>query len=267
MTCFRLTRLCAAAFLLCLGGSGCFPVGDSQLEEQKEPHYLAGKRLENAMDYQGAIDSFEKALEVNPHSASAHFELGWLYEKVTDNAAAIYHYQRCLKYGSNANSGQADLAKIRVNFCAQELAKTVSAPPISATTQRDLEKVLLENRDLKEKLLQLQTAYAASRAQPPTNPAPPIPIPTPRTPRPAPETVHVESPRPGSGSPIPSAPISGNSRSTITASTRTHIVKSGESLASIARKYGLSLPALQAANPQVRPSHMNVGQTINLPAP
>ena len=50
------------------------------------------------MDYQGAIQAFEESLEANPHSAAAHFELGWLYdEKESDPAAAIYHYQQYLK--------------------------------------------------------------------------------------------------------------------------------------------------------------------------
>jgi hypothetical protein len=30
------------------------------------------------MDYRGAIECFDEALVANPHSASAHFELGWL---------------------------------------------------------------------------------------------------------------------------------------------------------------------------------------------
>ena len=83
---------CAAGILLALMAGGCFPSGDSPLDEQKEPHFITGKNLATQMDFQGAIDAFEKALEVNPHSASAHFELAWLYEnkaQVPDYAAAL----------------------------------------------------------------------------------------------------------------------------------------------------------------------------------
>src|SRR5689334_6685174 len=105
MTCVRLALCCAIACLLALGLSGCFQAGDGQLDEQKEPHFLSGKNRVNGMDYPGAIESFEKALEVNPHSASAHFELAWLCEdKVGDPAAAIYHYERFLKYTPSASS-------------------------------------------------------------------------------------------------------------------------------------------------------------------
>jgi len=50
----------------------------------------------------------------------------------------------------------------------------------------------------------------------------------------------------------------------------THIVKSGETFFSIARHYGLSADALQAANPSVKPISLRAGQTLNLggkPAP
>ena len=38
-----------------------------------------------------------------------------------------------------------------------------------------------------------------------------------------------------------------------------------ETLAAIARKYGISLNSLVAANPGLNPKKMRVGQTLNLP--
>ena len=46
----------------------------------------------------------------------------------------------------------------------------------------------------------------------------------------------------------------------------THIVKSGESFYSIARNYGLSAEALQAANPQIKADKLRAGQTLHLGA-
>src|SRR6188474_2765693 len=88
------SALTALVALSAAAWSGCTPVASTQLEEEREPHFLEGKSRVNALDYKGAIESFEKALDVNPRSASAHFELGWLLdEKEPDPAAAIYHYQ------------------------------------------------------------------------------------------------------------------------------------------------------------------------------
>ena len=46
---------------------------------------------------------------------------------------------------------------------------------------------------------------------------------------------------------------------------RTYTIKSGETMASIARKQGVSLTALQSANPGVNPKKLRAGQTVNLP--
>jgi LysM repeat protein len=48
---------------------------------------------------------------------------------------------------------------------------------------------------------------------------------------------------------------------------QTHTVARNETMAAIARKAGVSLEALQAANPGVNPRHLQTGQLINLPPP
>ena len=88
---------CALALLLCALVNGCVPQSQGPLEEEKEPHFIEAKRALTTMDYKGAIDEFEKAVEANPRNASAHLELGLLYERQDLDpypAAAIYHYQK-----------------------------------------------------------------------------------------------------------------------------------------------------------------------------
>ena len=46
---------------------------------------------------------------------------------------------------------------------------------------------------------------------------------------------------------------------------RTHVVARNETMAGIARKTGVSLTSLQAANPGVSPKKLRVGQTLYLP--
>ena len=48
---------------------------------------------------------------------------------------------------------------------------------------------------------------------------------------------------------------------------RTHTIKSGENPSIIAKEYGISIAALMAANPQAKPTHLQVGQSLNIPAP
>src|SRR5260370_35398011 len=99
--------------LACLVLGGCFPSGSGPLDEEKEANFLAGKSRVSTLDYKGAAECFEKALDVNPHSASAHFELACLFDqKEMDPAAAIYHYEHFLNLRPKA--GNADLARQRI---------------------------------------------------------------------------------------------------------------------------------------------------------
>ena len=51
-----------------------------------------------------------------------------------------------------------------------------------------------------------------------------------------------------------------------TSQTRTHIVRSGDTLTRIANSNAISLPSLLAANPEItNPDHIQIGQIINIP--
>jgi LysM repeat protein len=44
-----------------------------------------------------------------------------------------------------------------------------------------------------------------------------------------------------------------------------HKVVSGDTPSAIARRYGVTLKALQAANPGMRANQLRIGQTVNIP--
>jgi membrane-bound lytic murein transglycosylase D len=56
-----------------------------------------------------------------------------------------------------------------------------------------------------------------------------------------------------------------STRATSSAAARSHRVRNGETMGAIARRYGVSLAALQSANPAVNPRRMRVGQTLRVP--
>jgi LysM repeat protein len=62
-----------------------------------------------------------------------------------------------------------------------------------------------------------------------------------------------------------SGPAAEGSAPGTVSSDGTYTIKSGDSLAKIARANGVSLADLKAANPGVDPKHLKVGQKINLP--
>jgi LysM repeat protein len=239
--------------------AGCLPGGHSQLDEEREPHFLEGKRRVTALDYPGAIESFEKALAVNPRSASAHFEAGLLYENnQQDYAAAIYHFDRFLQL--RPRSDYADVVKQSILACKQELAKTISLGPVTQGLQHEFERLAEDNKQLKEELERWRSY--AKNLQSLTNSPPVAPTPAPGRAVSAP----VLAVNPGSA-PASSAAYSQPARVTANAAatSRTHTVKSGETPAGIARKYGLRVDALMAANPKLDARRMQIGQTLNLP--
>src|SRR5436189_2881855 len=117
---------------------GCESPRRADGDEQKNPHFLEGKERAKARDYKGAIEAFQRALESNPNSALAHFELGMLYEKHDDQnewryVLALYHYY--CAYELRPNAYPADNARVRIQACRQELAKTESLAPLYPTMQ------------------------------------------------------------------------------------------------------------------------------------
>lgn len=247
----------ALAVLLLASLTGCFPTGQSQMDDEKEPHFIEGKRAVNSMDYNGAIDEFEKAVEANPRNASAHFELGWLYEeKEPDPAAAIYHYQQFLKLRPNADTAEA--VKQRIVNCKQDLAKAVLPLPSSPGVQHDLEQLVAENKQLHTEVDQWRAYFKAQQAQQTNRPVQPVAAPS----LPQSQPVQVQ---PTPSNPAPANPVSITHVTPRPNSGRTYIVQAGDTMAAISRKFNVKLDSLAAANPGINAKKLRVGQTVNIP--
>ncbi len=247
-----------------LAACGCSPLDQGPLDEEKEPHFVLGKSRVNAMNYPGAIEAFEASLEANPHSAQAHFQLAILFEnQESDPAAAIYHYQQYLKY--NPKAGNAEIIGQHITKCKQQLAENSLILPSTSAAQQQLEKLAEENRSLHDQLSRWQVYFAAQQAAAKTNPPAAqnnFAAPAQATSQ-TPEDVTTATTVTPSGTAAAAHKPAPQKIST----PRTHKVASGDTLAGIARKEGISLAALQAANPGVNPKKLKAGQVLNLPAP
>jgi tetratricopeptide (TPR) repeat protein len=258
---------CALAILLCAGVTGCLPPSQSPLDDEKEPHFIEGKQAVNTMDFNGAIDEFEKAVEANPRNASAHFELGWLYEeKEPDPAAAIYHYQQFLKLRPNADTAEA--VKQRITNCKQDLAKAVLPLPSAPGVQHDLEQLVQENKQLRAELEQWRAYYRAQTNHPvqvatqsvTLQPVQPVQQPVQQVQQPV--QTHTVSSNPP---PQYHAPSTRTASPRATTPSRTYVVQPRDTLAAISRKFNVKLDALASANPGIDVRRLRVGQTVNIP--
>jgi len=283
--------------LACLALAGCFPFSGTD-QDEKNPLIGDGLAKKAAYNFQGAVESFEKALEGNPRLARAHWELALLYsQNVPNPAAAIYHFERLLKL--RPDWPQADAARRLTDAAKIELAKSVPLGPQTPYMQQQLDKLTAqvhdmanENNRLRQQnqtlLVQIQQLnienthlkdqLQALQAPAPPGTTPPAGSPPPQTPgagRLAPGTVattqtpsaslpnvdgRVANP-PGltrSAQPSPSSP-------TPAPKPATHTVRRGENMTRIAAAHGLKLRDLIRANPSVNPHRLKVGQVLTLP--
>ena len=251
--------------LFCLCWCGCPRPAENQSDEQKNRHYVAAREKLAALDYPGAAESFERAIDDNPRSALAHFELGLLLEtRENDFAAALYHYNKALKLRPNAYP--ADNIKQRIPGCKQELVKADALGTTQPGALREGERLRDENLALRKQILALQ-AQLAGRPAGPTNFQ-------------SSSGSRVAGGTDSAGGNSATRPAGGRTPGTSSSGDRTggtlaghttrpraHPVKAGETPSSIARLYGVRLEALLAANPGLDPRKLKVGQPLNVPGP
>jgi LysM repeat protein len=260
--------------LLVLLSSGCLPIAEGPQDEAKNPYIVTGRERFKGRDYKGAIEAYEKALEVNPRSVIAHFELGVIYEQFeNDYPAAIFHYNQVSKLRPDG-SYPADNARQRIPGCKQEMLKTDSLATVNPTALRETERLREENVQLKQQIEFLQVRMANLQGQFDTASSELARRPASATPSPAPGTTFVPAPNPlrpafpevRSTSPGPSgSPGRVTPPPSPVTPARSTVVRPGDTFASIARRHGISVTALMRANPIVEPKRIKPGQSLNLP--
>src|SRR5207248_5335461 len=237
--------------LFCLWWTGC-SLGESGLEEEKDPNYLAGRSRKATLNYTGAIEAFERSLEANPRSAAAHLELGVIYyQNVTTHwARAIYHFEKYLELRPRASN--ADLIRQNIGYCKLALAKEVPYTPNNDLIRKEVERMGRENTDLRRQVEQLK-AQLSLRPVSAANGSAAFKSVNGSTLKPlvqVPSNPALRHAQPGERQPEPS-PADETARPM--AASKTHVVKSGDTPYAIARIYGVKLASLLSANPGLDP--------------
>jgi LysM repeat protein len=217
------------------------------------------------LNYAGAIEAFERALESNPRSAAAHLELGLIYYQniATNWARVIYHFEKYLELRPKANN--ADLVRQNIDYCKFALAREVPYTPNNDLVRKEVEHLARENADLRQQIERI-TGQLSVRLANTTNAL--------STPAVANNSRQPASPRIPSNATVQYAQAMENTTGSLAAndtartaatSSKTHVVKSGDTPYSIARNYGVKLASLEGANPGMDPRRLRPGQTIAIP--
>jgi len=219
---------------------------------EDDADFVRGKSRLARKDVDGAVLSFRKALANNPGNAAAHFELGLIFyepsNKKNNYVSACYHFQRHLEL--QQDSSHAGNIEGFIKVCKKEIAKDIAMAPIPRseinaihTMRAQLSKANSEKNHFKS-----QVEAMRGRLQQAGNTVPEVAVAT--------------------GSSSPSVDPRANPREVKSSQTRTHTLKVGETLYSLARRYAVPFSALRAANPRLTRNSRDVkpGVTVYIPA-
>ncbi|MGV3531997.1 MAG: LysM peptidoglycan-binding domain-containing protein [Chthoniobacteraceae bacterium] len=184
---------------LCLLLAISFCSCEQLFERGKAQNLDAAKKKETAGDYQGAIMYYEASLDETTSSADAHYRMASIYaDKLRSPIDAMHHYERYLRLAP-AGPHAKEAKAYRKEGERKLVASLTKGNPISQE----------EARDIRNENLTLRNALASLRAK--KNATPP---------------------------PLPKGVKKGQQvQKPIPAGSRTHVVKSGETLGKIAEKY------------------------------
>lgn len=123
--------LIAAAMAL-LPGCGSRDTAKAKAHKGVLHHYRLGANKYREGDFEAAIRIYEKVLQLDPNLASAHLDLGIIYDDYrSDKAKAIFHYKEYLKL--EPRSEKADMVARWIHSAEEEkptgtVARQVSGP-------------------------------------------------------------------------------------------------------------------------------------------
>lgn len=284
----RLAGCCLALFL----GAGCDLLHRGETDERREANYQTGYNQGLQGLYDDAIRSYQRALDANPRNAIAHRELGFLLrDRKHEYVTAVYHLRRCQEILASRNDRDAKDPTIddAIRQAQLQLAIEFSSQIGQQQTQSRTDDLKRRNAELEatvQRLTQQLATYTqaglrpgatnvlqslAQAPQPPTNAAPVLRTPPSFVgPNSKPVTTHGTTPgstpqkktssAPGTPSPSPAPALA-----TVTKGPKTHVIRSGETPAHIARSHGITLQQLMTANRNLDARHLKVGQSVNLP--
>jgi tetratricopeptide (TPR) repeat protein len=127
------------------GGGG----GDSMPAAPEDPDYAAGKRAVAAMNWEAALDAFNKVVAKDPRNADAHTYLGYTYRKSGKLDLAFKEYDEALRLeprhrGAHEYVGEAYLMTDNLAKAEEHLKALDRICFFSCEEYRDLKKAVAD---------------------------------------------------------------------------------------------------------------------------
>ena len=249
----RFWNICGGLLLSCVLWVGCDerPWVSGKADPKEENNYRQAEAYQRMNQY---------SLDVNPRNADAHLGLGIIHSdsaKLPEYGFAYYHLRRYVVLSGRTNDL---IVNQLIRATGLRLAELHADTIGKIQTQGQLEQMRRENDELRKSVLSLSNQlYSASPriapsalvASSPTNATIAAPTRAPSAPPKATDTQARLIPR----SVEPRKP----------STPKTYTLKSGDTLAKIAKAQGITLQQLQAANPSVDTRKLKPGVEIRVP--
>jgi tetratricopeptide (TPR) repeat protein len=128
-----------------------------------EAHYNLGNALVKEGQLDNAIIQFQKTLEIEPDNAEAHNNLGWVLLQKKRLDEAIFHFQTALKFqpafaDAHQNLGNCFSQMGRLDEAIAHYQKALDIQPDNVKVQNNLGWVLLQKGRVDEAISHFQTA-------------------------------------------------------------------------------------------------------------
>ena len=133
-----------------------------------EVYVMTGQLNESTGDYKKALDSYSKALEIEPKNAAALVATARLYDRLNERDKAISFYQKCIEVSPTASTlaelGNLHAKSGNLNAAREELQKAVALEPKNASHHTALAGVLLDLGQEDKALEELMNSHTPAMA-------------------------------------------------------------------------------------------------------